>query len=469
MSDLTAMSAVELSRQIEQGTVSCVEVMHAFLDRIDALNPALNAIVSLRPREDIMADAKRADATPRAGWLHGLPIAVKDLVETEDIRTTFGSELFAEHVPVQDAVMVARLKAAGAIIIGKTNTPEFGLGSHTTNPVHGATANPYDVSRTPGGSSGGAAAALAARLLPVADGSDMMGSLRNPAAFCNVYGFRPSWGLVPGEPMGETFFQQLATLGPMGRSPADIAALLATMQGPDPRLPYAVPADPEIDDLSGGIEGKRIAWLGDWGGAYPCEPGILELCEDGISRFRDLGCSVEALPAPFDAAALWNAWVTLRAWANACRMKPVYDIPEKRALLNDAMIWEVERGLSLSAHDVHLASQTRSAWFRKVVALGQEFDAFVLPSAQVWPFPKGWRYPEQINGVAMDTYHRWMEVVVPVSLIGVPSLALPAGFGDAGLPMGLQLFGLRGQDRQMLTMGQAYHGVQDWTAQAPVL
>jgi len=469
MGEVTELSADALSRRVARGELSCVEVMAAYLDRIEEVNPKLNAIVSLRPRPELMAEAARADDTPRAGWLQGMPIAIKDLAETAGLRTTFGSPLFASHVPAQDALIVARLKAAGAIIIGKTNTPEFGLGSHTTNPVFGPTANPYDLGRTPGGSSGGAAAALAARMLPVADGSDMMGSLRNPAAFCNVYGFRPSWGLVPGEPAGETFFHQLATLGPMGRSPSDIAALLGVMQGADPRLPYAVAADPEIGDLSGDMSGKRIAWLGDWGGAYPCEPGILELCEAAVSRFEALGCEVAHVAPPFEAEALWRAWVTLRAWATACRMKPVYDLPEKRALLNDAMIWEVERGLSLSAQDVHLASQTRSAWFRKLVALAAEYDAFALPSAQVWPFPKEWRHPEGINGRAMDTYHRWMEVVVPVSLIGVPSLAVPAGFGAAGLPMGFQLFGLRGQDRDILRLGQAYHGMQDWTRQAPVI
>lgn len=467
MQDLIHQSAVDLSRQMARGELTSVEVTTAFLERIAQINPKLNAIVSMRPRADILSDAKRADDTARTGWLHGLPMAIKDLAETKGIRTTFGSPLFAEHVPDADCLMVARLKAAGAIIIGKTNTPEFGLGSHTFNPVHGATHNPYRAGVTPGGSSGGAAAALAARLLPVADGSDMMGSLRNPAAFCNVYGFRPSWGLVPGEPMGEVFLQQLATNGPMGRSPGDIAALLETMSGPDPRLPNAVAAIPNLTDLSGDIAGSRIGWLGNWGGAYPCEDGILGLCEDALSVFKDLGCLVEPLEAPFDASALWSSWVTLRGWANACRMKDAYDDPAKRTLLKPAMIWEIEKGLGLSGQDIHTASQIRSDWFRKVVELSETYDAMALPSAQVWPFPVEWTYPEQINGVAMDTYHRWMEVVVPVSLIGVPSLAIPAGFGAQGLPMGLQLFGRRGQDRRILTLGQAYHNQHDWTAQAP--
>ncbi|MFK5980248.1 MAG: amidase [Rhizobiaceae bacterium] len=469
MQGLTGQNALELSEQIERDELTSVQVTGAFLDRIEQYNPKINAIVSMRSRSAILADAKLADETPRRGWLHGMPLAIKDLAETKGIRTTFGSPLFAEHIPTQDSLMVTRIKDAGAIIIGKTNTPEFGLGSHTFNPVHGATCNPYALNRTAGGSSGGAAAALAARLVPIADGSDMMGSLRNPAAFCNVYGFRPSWGLVPDDPAGEMFFQQLATSGPMGRSPADVAALLHTLSGPDPRLPYAVQSLSDICDLSGSVKGKRIGWLGDWDGAYPCEDGILTLCETGLSAFEQLGCIVEPIKAPFDAEELWSSWLTLRAWANACRMGETYSNPKKRELLKPAMIWEIEQGLSLSAHDVHSASEIRSEWFRKFVELSAKYDALALPSAQVWPFPLDWTYPQKINTAQMDTYHRWMEIVVPVSLIGLPCMAIPAGFSDQGLPMGIQMFGARGSDRQILTLGQAYHKHHNWTAQTPNL
>jgi amidase len=467
MQDLTQQSALELSSQIESGELTSVQVITAFLDRIERYNPKINAIVSLRSRADILAEAKLADETPRRGWLHGLPFAIKDLAETKGIRTTLGSPLFADYIPTQDALMVKRIKDAGAIIIGKTNTPEFGLGSHTFNPVHGATSNPYGLETTAGGSSGGAAAALAARLVPIADGSDMMGSLRNPAAFCNVYGFRPSWGLVPDEPAGEMFFQQLATSGPMGRSPADIAALLQTMAGPDSRLPYAVQLPAKLGDLTGSVSGKRIGWFGDWDGAYPCENGILPLCETGLSTFEKLGCTVEPLKAPFDPTELWSAWITLRSWANACRTGALYDDPKKRELLKPAMIWEIEKGRSLSAQDIHQASEIRSEWFRKIAELSTKYDAFALPSAQVWPFPKDRIFPEAINSTPMDTYHRWMEVVIPVSLIGLPCLAIPAGFGPEGLPMGVQLFGPNESDREILTLGQAYHSYHDWTATTP--
>ncbi|MEJ6710129.1 MAG: amidase [Amylibacter sp.] len=467
MQDVTQLSALDLSSQIKCGELTSVQVTAAFLDRIELYNPKINAIVSLRSRADILADAKRADETPRRGWLHGLPFAIKDLAETKGIRTTLGSPLFADYIPTQDALMVKRIKGAGAIIIGKTNTPEFGLGSHTFNPVHGVTSNPYVRNSSAGGSSGGAAAALAARLVPIADGSDMMGSLRNPAAFCNVYGFRPSWGLVPDEPAGEMYFQQLATSGPMGRSPADIAALLKTMAGPDFRLPYAVQSPDNLDDLSGPVIGKRIGWFSDWDGSYPCESGILPLCETGLSTFEKLGCTVEPLKAPFDATELWSAWITLRSWANACRTGALYDDPKKRGFLKPAMIWEIEKGRSLSAQDIYNASEIRSAWFRKIAELSTDYDAFALPSAQVWPFPKDWVFPKEINLTPMDTYHRWMEVVIPVSLIGLPCLAIPTGFGAMGLPMGLQLFGSRGSDREILTLGQAYHTHHDWTATKP--
>ncbi len=286
MSELTELDALDLSAAMAAGRVSAVEVMAAYLDRIERLNPSLNAIVSLRPRAALEAEARAADAGPRRGWLHGMPFAVKDLVDTAGLRTTYGSPLYADHVPAADELVAARIRAAGAIFIGKTNTPEFGLGSHSYNPVHGVTRNPYDLSRTAGGSSGGAAAGLAARLLPVADGSDTMGSLRNPAAFCNVYGFRPSLGVIPRDPVGDLFLHQISTDGPMARSVRDLAALLGTLAGPDPRDPHALPAMPDIPAaLDRPLrDGLRVGWIGSWQGYYPLEPGILELCERGPWR-----------------------------------------------------------------------------------------------------------------------------------------------------------------------------------------
>ncbi|MEO5621270.1 MAG: amidase, partial [Cypionkella sp.] len=439
----------------------------AYLAQIAAVNGAVNAVISLRDPDVLMAEARAADDATPQGWLHGLPLAVKDLCATMGLRTTYGSPLFADFVPEKDDLLAARMRAAGAIFIGKTNTPEWGHGSHSFNPVHGVTRNPYDLTRTAGGSSGGAAAGLAARMLPVADGSDMMGSLRNPAGFCNVYGFRPSWGLVPSDAEGDTHLATLATEGPMGRSVEDIARLLTVQAGVNPEVPFGRAGMDYASALQGDLRGKRIGWLGDWGGAYAMEPGILELCEAGLAVLRDLGAEVEAIAPPFPAEKLWRSWTTLRAMLNAGSFKPIYDDAAKRAQLKPETIWEIEQGRALSAQAVYEASVIRSRYYAHMARLFQRYDAVVLPTAQVWPFPAEWRWPQAINGVAMDTYHRWMEVVIPVSLIGLPALSLPVGFGANGLPMGMQIAGPVGADAAVLAMGQAYHLATDWPGRRP--
>lgn len=467
MTDLTECGALALSRMLARKETSAAEVMAATLARIAAVNPAVNAIVSLGEPDALMAAARAADAAPRKGWLQGLPMAVKDLQAVAGIRSTYGSPIHATLVPKADDMLPRRLRAAGAILIGKTNVPEFGLGSHSTNPVFGATATPYDLSRTAGGSSGGAAAALATRMLPVADGSDMMGSLRNPAAFCNVYGMRPSYGLVPHDPVGDSFLHQLSTDGPMARNVEDLAALLETLSVPDPRLPHGRDPEPYGEALDTEPRGTRIGWLGDWGGAYPMEPGILELCEAALAQFADMGCEVTALPPPFAAEKIWDSWTTLRSWAVAARLGIHHANPAERALLKPAAIWEVERGLALDAMTVHRASVLRSEWFAKAADLFARHDVLVLPSAQVWPFDKTLAWPASINGQAMDTYHRWMEVVVPVSLLGLPVISVPVGFGAGGLPMGMQLIGRRGADRALLRLAQSWHRATDWPGARP--
>lgn len=467
--DLTGLSASELARLIAARDVKPSELMQATLTRIATVNPAVNAIVSMPDADQLMDQARAADDAPRKGWLHGIPMAVKDLLAVKGIRTTWGSPLYATHIPAADDLLPARMRAAGAIFIGKTNTPEWGHGSHSFNPVFGVTRNPYDTTRTAGGSSGGAAAALAARMVSVADGSDMMGSLRNPAAFCNVYGFRPSYGLVPSDATGDTFMATLATEGPMARTVEDIANLLTVQAGENPAVPFPVPNRLFGDLLHTDMNGKRLAWLGDWGGAYPLEPGIAPLCETALETFTALGATVEALPPPFPAEKLWFAWTTLRAMLNSNGKRALYDDPAKRAQLKSETVWEIEQGLTLSADAVYAASEIRSRWYAHATRLFDRFDAFLMPSAQVWPFPTGWRWPQSINGHSMDTYHRWMEIVVPVSLIGLPSLSIPVGFGQDGLPMGMQLVTRFGTDATTLAMGHAYHMATDWPARRPPL
>lgn len=467
------MAATELSRRVAARAIRPSEIMAAYLDRLAAVNGTVNAIVSPRDPDTLMAEARAMDDAPRRGWLHGLPFAVKDLVAVRGLRTTYGSPLHRDNVPAHDDLLAARLRAAGAIFTGKTNTPEWGHGSHSFNPLFGVTRNPYDPTRSAGGSSGGAAAALAARLVPAADGSDMMGSLRNPAAFCNIYGFRPSYGLVPGDAEGDTFLTTLATDGPMARNVEDLAHLLDVLAGANPDVPFGRPAGNFAARLGGDADGRarglRIGWLGDWGGAYPCEPGILDLCEAGLGVLEGLGAHVEMLPPPFPAEELWTAWIHLRGFLNAGAKAALAADPELFAQLKPETQWEIASGQKVSAAEVYAASVVRSRWYATAAALLRRFDVLAMPAAQVWPFPAEWRWPQSINGCAMDTYHRWMEVVVPVSLIGLPALAVPCGFGPNRLPTGLQLIGPAGGDAAVLAVGELYHRATDWPSHRPPL
>lgn len=460
--EIVELDALALSRAIATRAVSCQAVMTAYLAHIDAVNPRVNAIVSRQPTDALL---EQADACDRElalgayrGWLHGIPQAIKDLSATAGIATTFGSPLCADQVPARDGLMVERMKAAGAIVIGKTNTPEFGLGSQTYNPVFGATRNAYDHDLTAGGSSGGAAAALAMRMLPVADGSDMMGSLRNPAAFNNIFGFRPSFGRVPQAPAPDVFGQQLGTEGPMGRSVADVARLLSTQSGPDARAPLSIAEDPArfANDLSGDATGVRIGWIGDWHGYLPMEPGVLAVCEQALRRLEAIGCMVEPVTPNFDPSRLWRCWNTLRHWAVAGKLAPLYADPVTRRQLKPEACWEIEHGLGLSALDVHRANVERSAWYQTLRALFERFDVLVMPSAQVFAFDVNSHWPAEIAGHPMDTYHRWMEVVIGASLAGVPTMNVPAGFDARGRAMGLQLIGPHRADRDVLRLAAAY-------------
>ncbi|MEL6808752.1 MAG: amidase [Pseudomonadota bacterium] len=460
--------ALVLRARMDASEISAQDVMAATLARIAEVNGTVNAIVSLRDADTLMAEAAAADASPKQGWLHGIPMAIKDLANAAGLPTSMGSPLFAGAQADADDVAIARLRAAGAIIIGKTNTPEFGLGSHSVNPVFGATCNPYDHARSAGGSSGGAGVGLATSMLSVADGSDMMGSLRNPAGWNNVYGMRPGWGVVPSEPVGDTFLHQLATKGPMARNPRDLAALLDTMAGLDPRQPHGLVQAPTLPQIGGGAQGLRIGWLADWGGALAMEAGVLDLCANALRQMADIGVHVDIMNAPFDRDALWGSWITLRSWSVAGSLAPLYDDPDTREHLKDTAVWETERGLALSAMDVHRASVIRSDWFKTSAALFDQYDVLALPSAQMWPFDVDIDWPREIAGTAMDTYHRWMEVVIPASLIGLPAVCVPAGFGGPnGMPMGLQLIGPRGSDVKLLRLAEAWHTATGWPGRRP--
>jgi len=471
--DMIFTDATALSRAIAARQVSCVGVMRTYLDRIRRFNPVHNAIISLRDEDVLMADAAAADADLAAGrhrgWMHGFPLAVKDLAPTAGIPTTYGSPLFADYVPTEDGVMVARMRAAGAIIIGKTNTPEFGLGSHTYNPLHGITRNAWKPALSAGGSSGGAAVSIALGMQPVADGSDMMGSLRNPAAFNNVLGLRPSFGRVPSGPKPEVFLHQLATNGPMARSVRDLAHLLDVQSGHDATAPFSLdaPQTPFARSLDGDVAGLRIGWIGDWDGYYACEDGILDLCATGLQQFAALGTEVTPLVPDFAPERLWESWTGLRNWSVAGTYAPYFLNPETRDLLKPELAWEIEKGLALTAQTVNEASVIRSDWFRCLTELFTRYDAIALPTAQVFPFDAEISWPDNIGGKAMDTYHRWMEVVIAGSLSGCPSISLPAGFDPMGRPTGFHLIGRPRGEEQLLQMAARYEEATDWLSMRP--
>jgi amidase len=470
--DVTEFSAVDLARAIATRAVSCVEVMTAYLDRIERLNPKINAIVTLRPRDTLLAEARARDEQlvrgDAIGPLPGFPHAVKDLEPTAGIRTTFGSPLFKDFVPDQDSIQVERLKRAGAIIIGKTNTPEFGLGSHTFNEVSGPTRNPYDSSRTAGGSSGGAGAALATRMVPLADGSDYAGSLRNPGAWNNLYALRPSPGLVPTD-RPELFLPSPSTLGPMARSVEDLVLLLSVQAGHDHRAPLSAPeAAPHFIPLHAEITGARIAWCGDFAGYLPYESGVLELCEAALRVFAELGCGVEAAAPAYPLDRLWRDWLVLRSWHTSTGQAPYYRDPAKRAHIKPELIWETERGLKLTGPEIAAASQGRSDWYRAVTRFFARHDFLALPSAQLFPFPVEWRWPQEIAGRTMDSYHRWMENNIIVTMSGCPSLNVPVGFDSRGLPMGMQLVAPIGEELKLLQLAQAYDGATGWAKKGKI-
>lgn len=456
------ISALDLSRAIHLKQVSCQEVMQSTLDRIARLNPQSNAIVSLQEPELLMTQARERDAQlargESMGWMHGMPQAIKDLSNAAGLRTTLGSPLMKDFVASEDGLMAARMKAAGAIVIGKTNSPEFGLGSHTFNEVFGPTRNAWNPGKSAGGSSGGAAVALAQRLLPVADGSDFMGSLRNPAGWNHVFGMRPSQGRVPMSPAQDVFIAQLGTEGPMGRHVRDVAMLLSVQAGADPASPLSLTDDPAqfAGALDSNPQGQRIGWLGDLQGYLPMEHGILEVCQAALKSFAGMGCTVDETPLGMPPEQIWQAWLVWRQALVGPRIAPFLINPANRAHIKPEALWEHDQSLNLTGSQLMAASASRTRFYLSMLALFEKFDVLAIPVSQVWPFDVGLRWPQSVAGRAMDTYHRWMEVVIYATFAGLPSISVPAGFGENGLPMGLALIGKPQGDLALLKLAHAY-------------
>ena len=459
--DIPAMTAVGLAQAIRAKKVSCVEVMGAYLDRIERLNPQANAIVALQDRGDLMKQAAARDADLAAGkpigLLHGFPHAFKDLQPAKGIRFTQGSPVFRDTIATVDSLPVERVKAAGAVVIGKTNTPEFGLGSNTFNPVYGITRNAYDPSRTSGGSSGGAAVALALDMVPLADGSDYGGSLRNPAGWNNVYGFRTTIGRVPLAGR-DVWLPSMGVNGPMARNLADLALLLSVQAGFDPRAPLSMDGAGDVfrGSLAGDLKGKRIAWAGDFGGQIPNDPGVLEVCQAALKTFEAIGCHVEPAWPDYPVEKVWQAFIRLRGWQQGGNLLDIYNDPARRGLLKAEAVFEVETGAKLSAYDATAASLVRTEWTRAVAKLFERFDYIVLPTAQVFPFAAELDWPKTVGGRSMRTYHEWMQAVCLITMSGCPALAAPAGFNAAGLPMGIQIVGPQHQELACLKLAAAY-------------
>ena len=472
--DITGMTATVLSSAIRQRLIGCEEVMQAYLAHIRRFNPVYNAIVSQLPDEECLQLAREADgALARGeyrGWMHGMPHAIKDLSDVRGFPTSRGSPIFEGRQASRDAFMVGRIRDQGALFIGKTNTPEFGMGSQTYNVVFGATGSAYDPELTAGGSSGGAASALGTHMLPVADGGDLMGSLRNPGAFNNVIGFRPTQGRVPNYPNADLFYQQMGTSGPMGRNTEDTIRLLLTIAGPNPGNPLSLrdPLPPSGAFQPTPLRGLKIGWLGDYDGYLPTEPGLLELCASNLELLEETGVVVEACNPGFDMDRLWQTWLTLRHWTRHA-MRDLYDDPVTRKQLKPEAVWEIEGSIGISARQIHEAGIARADWFRAISHLFKTYDLLMLPTAQVFPFPKQIHWPESVNGKVMDTYHRWMEVVIGGTLAGIPVVNVPAGFDDRGRPMGIQVMAPFGHDRQALEFALAYEGVTQHLNRRPDL
>jgi amidase len=465
--DLSSLDAHTLSQAIHARALSCRELMSATLSRIHRLNPTLNAIVNLAPDDQLLAQADACDAElaqgRSRGWLHGLPQAIKDIASAAGFPTTAGSVLLKDAVAPHDSLVAARMKAAGALIIGKTNVPEFGLGSHTFNDVFGATPNAWDPAVSAGGSSGGAAVALAHRLLAVADGSDFMGSLRNPAAWNHVFGLRPSQGRVPFWPANDTWVAQLGTEGPMARTVGDLARLLGVQAGHDPRVPLSIAEGPqsfvpaEGAAALAGLKGLRIGWLGDLAGHLAMDEGLLALSEQALQRFAAEGAVVEPTALGFDTAALWQAWLVWRRALVAPRVAALLGQPGARERIKPEALWEHDQGMGLSCMDFMRASEVRTAFHSHLLGLYERFDLLALPATQVWPFPISQRWPQVIAGRTMDTYHRWMEVTIYATFAGLPAISLPAGFHANGRwPAGLQLIGRPKGDAALLQAAAGY-------------
>jgi len=466
--ELCFLPATELARRIRMKDLSCQEVMAAHVAQIERVNPKVNAIVTFLP-EQALKQARAADEDlargAEIGPLYGLPVAHKDLVLTKGIRTTFGSPIFHDFVPEQDEIIVERLRQAGAITVGKTNTPEFGAGSQTYNSVFGETLNPYDLSKTCGGSSGGAAVSLACGMLPIADGSDLGGSLRNPASFCNVVGLRPSPGRVPVWPH-KVGWCPLPVEGPMARTVQDTALVLSVLAGPDPRSPISLsePGPLFSRPLERSFTGVRIAWSPDVGG-LPVDPRVTAVLDQQRGVFESLGCVIEDTVPDFtdadEAFKVWRAWLFELAYADL--------LQTHRTQMKDTVVWNIEEGKKLSGPQIGRAERKRTELYHRLREFMEVYEFLILPVSQVPPFDVQQRYVAEINGVKMATYLDWMRSCYYLSVTGLPAISVPCGFTPEGLPVGIQIVGRHQDDWGVLQLAYAFEQATGFWRRRPLV
>lgn len=456
-------NAVELCRDLQRGSITAEEVMHETYQRIEALNPTVNALVALKDIDQAIELARVADATPVAerGPLHGLPMAPKDAVQVAGFATTWGFVPWANNIAPKDDTLTARMRQAGALFIGRSNMPEFGLGSNTFNELYGKTRNPYDLSKTPGGSSGGAAVALATQMLPLADGSDMGGSLRNPASFCNVVGFRPSIGRTPLS-RGFSWLGRLSTTGPMARTVADTALLFSVQAGPDASDPLTLP-DPGEHFLDAwvpaDIAGLKIAYAPTLNGV-PVASSVRAVMDRAAGVFSDLGA--ELVHAQPDLSKAMGVFQTQRA-AGLSTLANTLDnsIPSWKTHAKQTAVWNMEKGQSLSTAELLQSELDRSNIYRHVAEFFEHYDALVLPAAQVPPFDGDQEWVTEIEGETMDSYIDWMTICCAITVTGLPAISVPGGFTPEGLPVGVQIVGKPRGDLQLLRIAHAFEAATE--------
>jgi amidase len=453
VTELCFTPARRLARLIHTRKLSATEVVKAFIAQIERVNPKVNAIVTFLPEQAVKA-AKALDRQKSKPLLAGLPIAYKDLVPTKGVRTTFGSLIYRDHVPSENHLLVERLSAAGAILIGKTNTPEFGSGSQTFNRVFGATRNPYDLSKTCGGSSGGAAVAVACGMLPFADGSDLAASVRNPANYCNVVGLRPTPGRVPSWPAANAW-DTLSVIGPLARTVEDAAFLLSAMAGPDPRAPASILQSGEIftKNLKRSFKKVRVAWSRDLGG-LPIDPQVTAVLEAQQKVFKELGCVVE--DAEPDFAGATEAFETQRAVSYLARFGGLLE--KHRDKLKDDVIWNIEQGLRLTPQSIARSASLRSVLYHRMRSFLEKYDLLLCPVNQLPPYPVEVEWPREVAGVRMGNYLDWMKSCYYITITSHPAVSVPAGFTPEGLPVGLQIVGRYRDDFGVLQLAHAFEG-----------